>query len=124
MKLRLSTLAGLALAGVLGLVAVPANAWWGGWDDDYYDYYGPWGGGPWYGGYPGYGYGGYPGYGYGGYPGYGYGGYPGYGYGGYPGYGYGGYPGYGYGGYPGRGWGYPQAVTPVQPSAPATTPAK
>ena len=84
MKLRLSTLAGLALAGVLGLAAMPANAWWGGWDDDYYDYYGPWGGGPWYGG----------------------------------------YPGYGYGGYPGRGWGYPQAVTPVQPSAPASTPAK
>ncbi len=56
MKKYLSTLAGLALAGVLGLAALPANAWWGGWDDDYYDHYGPWGGGPWYGGYPGYGY--------------------------------------------------------------------
>ena len=53
----MKTLAGVATAGVLGmLVALPANAWWGG-----SDYYGPWGGGPWYGGYP---YGGY----YGGYP--------------------------------------------------------
>jgi hypothetical protein len=119
MRKLLSTIAGVALAGVLGLAALPANAWWGGWDDDYYDYYGPWGGyGPWYGGYPGY-YG-HPGYGWGGYPRYGgYYGYPGYGWGGYPHYGgYYGYPGYGYG------YGYPQAVTPVQPSAPTTTTAQ
>ena len=83
MKTKLSIFAGLALAGTLGLATAPASAWWGD-DDYYYDRYGPWGGGPWYGGYPGYGWGGYPGYGYGGYPGYGYGGYPGYGYGGYP----------------------------------------
>ena len=119
----MKTLAGVATAGVLGmLVALPANAWWGG-----SDYYGPWGGGPWYGGYPYGGYG-YPGYGWGGYPGYGWGGYPygGYGYGypyhggwGYPGYGWGGHPYAGGWGYPGYGWGYPAAVVPVQPTAPA-----
>ena len=79
MKTKLSIFAGLVLAGVLGLAVPPANAWWG---NSYYDdyYYRPWGGGPWYGGYPGYGWGGYPGYGWGGYPGYGgWGGYPGYG---------------------------------------------
>ncbi|MEN8175684.1 MAG: hypothetical protein ABFS23_07965 [Pseudomonadota bacterium] len=57
-----------------------ATAWWE--DNDRYDRY--WGGGPWHGGYPGYGRGGYPGYGWGGYPGYGWGGYPGYGGGGSP----------------------------------------
>jgi hypothetical protein len=65
---RLTT-AGL-LACLAGLTPTGAAAWWD--DDDHYD---RWYGGPWYGGYPGYGWGGYPGY-YG-YPGYGY---PGYGY--------------------------------------------
>ncbi len=86
------------------------SKWMGGnsnrdrYDDGYY------GGGPGWGGYPGYG---YPGYGYGGYPGYGY---PGYGYGGYPGYGYGGgYPGYG------GGSNQPIIVTP-QSNAPRAAP--
>ena len=57
----------MAALVVTGAVAVPfssAHAWWGS----------GWGGGPWYGGYPGYGWGGYPGYGGwgGGYPGWGY----------------------------------------------------
>ncbi len=92
MRKSVSTLAGLALAGSLGLATAPANAWWG---SDYG--YGPWGGGPW-----------------------GWGGYPGYGWGGYPGYGWGGYPGYGWGGHP-WGWGgYPAVVAPVQPATAAT----
>jgi len=112
MKNTLKIVAVTALAGAATLGTGSAVAWWG---NDYYDdYYGPWGGGPWYGGYPGYGWGGYPGYGWGGYPGYGYGGYPGYGWG-YPRYG-------GWGGYPGYGWGgYPYYAAPVAPTAPATT---
>ena len=66
MKNTLKIVAVTALAGAATLGTGSAAAWWG---NDYYDdYYGPWGGGPWY-GYPGYGYG-YPGYGYG-YRGYG-----------------------------------------------------
>ena len=107
-KIMITLTSGI-LVGILTLASTSANAWWGG-----RDYYGPWGGGPWYGGYPGYGWGGYPGYGWGGYPGYGWGGYPHYGgWGGYP------YHGYGWGGYPYRsyGWGYPYRVAPVQPQA-------
>ena len=67
-------LSAAAAAAAAALLATPAQAFWGSWNDGPW-YGGPWHGGPWYGGYPGYGYG-YPGYGYGGYPGYGYGGYP------------------------------------------------
>ena len=62
----------IGIAGAASFYAISASAWWN--DDDYYD---RWHGGPWYGGYPGYGWGGYPGYGWGGYPGYGWGRYPG-----------------------------------------------
>jgi hypothetical protein len=59
----------VALTGATYTTSV--NASW--WDSDRHDrYYDRWHGGPWYGGYPGYGYG-YPGYGWGGYPGHGYG---------------------------------------------------
>lgn len=85
----------------------------GGWDNNYYDGYGPAYGpgpyGPGYGG-PGYGYGA-PGYGYGA-PGYGYGA-PGYG---YPAPGYGA-PAYGYGA-PGYAYGAPaNAPAPSQPDS-------
>lgn len=84
-----------AAAIAVALTTLPANAFWG-----------PWGNGPWWGGYPYYGHG-YPYYGYG-YP---YGGW------GYPG-GWGGYPfGLGYG-YPIFG-AYPYAIAPVAPLAPA-----
>jgi hypothetical protein len=66
----------IIIAGAISFGSMSANAWWD--NDDHYD---RWYGGPWYGGYPGYGWGGYPGYGYRGYPGYGWGGYPGYGHG-------------------------------------------
>jgi hypothetical protein len=69
----------IGIASAASFYPAGANAWWN--DDDYHD---RWYGGPWYGGYPGYGWGGYPGYGWGGYPGYW--GHPGYGWGGYPGY--------------------------------------
>lgn len=67
-----------AIVAITGAIYVNSvNASW--WDSD--RHHDRWYGGPWYGGYPGYGYGwgGYPGYGWGGYPGYGWGGYPGYG---------------------------------------------
>jgi hypothetical protein len=107
MKPLMKTTLGLAFAATSLLATVPANAFWGSWDDGPW-YGGPWHRGPWYGGYPGY-YG-YPGYGYG-YPGYGYG-YPGYGGWGAP---WGGYPAYG-------GWGgYPYAPALTVPTTPATS---
>jgi hypothetical protein len=110
MKKLTKLVAATIVAGAATLGMNTASAWWGG-----HDYWGgPWGYGPWYGGYPGYGWGGYPGYGWGGYPGYGWGGYPYYG-----GWG-GGYPYYGGWG----GWGYPAYTVPVAPTAPATSTAK
>ena len=63
------------IVGATSFGSMNAAAWWD--NDRYRD---RWYGGPWYGGYPGYGWG-YPGYSWGGYPGYGWGGYPGYGHG-------------------------------------------
>ena len=98
------TFAGTFMLGILALFATSANAWWGGWNDGYY---GPWGGGPWYGGYPHWGGYGYPYGGWGGHP-YGYG----YGYG-YP---YGGW-GHPYGGWGYPGWGAPVVVAPQAPAS-------
>lgn len=68
MRKLLMTAAGAAFAGAL--FSMPAQAFWGSWDDGPW-YGGPWHGGPWHGGYPYYGGYGYPYYGGYGYPYYG-----------------------------------------------------
>ena len=63
--------AAVVMTGATSFVSTSANGWW---DNDRYDRYDRWYGGPWYGGYPGWGgyrgWGGYPGWGWANYPGY------------------------------------------------------
>jgi len=63
--------AAVVMTGATSFVSTSANGWW---DNDRYDRYDRWYGGPWYGGYPGWGgyrgWDGYPGWGWGNYPGY------------------------------------------------------
>ena len=74
MKTFTKIIAALAVGSALFAGTAAASGWWNS-DHDRYD---RWYGGPWYGGYPGWGRWGYPGWGGWGYPGWGY---PGYGWG-------------------------------------------